>query len=234
MNTYHQELLAQIKKHAGNGNKWTISDSYFGSGHFHYQLSVPLKRTIAKTFANAHKDIFLQELTTLISLLFEAKSYEEKTIAGLLLGYFPKQRKALDIYCIDTWLEELNGWAEIDTLCQSNFTAREMLDRWDEWDQLIIKLSKSENISRRRASLVLLTQPVGQSNDERIITLSFAMIDQLKHEKDILITKAISWLLRSMIKQHKAQVAAYITKNKDVLPKVALRETTRKLATGRK
>ncbi|MBI2314815.1 DNA alkylation repair protein [Candidatus Daviesbacteria bacterium] len=32
--------------------------------------------------------------------------------------------------------------------------------------------------------------------------LAFENIDKLKAEKDVLITKAISWVLRSLIKNH--------------------------------
>ena len=54
------------------------------------------------------------------------------------------------------------------------------------------------------------------------------------HEKDILITKAISWLLRSLVKYHKNEVDQVIEQNKETLPKIAIRETKRKIETGRK
>jgi 3-methyladenine DNA glycosylase AlkD len=75
---------------------------------------------------------------------------------------------------------------------------------------------------------------VSQSANEEFADLAFTLINRLKHEKDILITKAISWLLRAMIKNHKSKVAAYLQKNYDKLPKIAARETKRKLETGRK
>ena len=59
-------------------------------------------------------------------------------------------------------------------------------------------------------------------------------IENIKHEKDILITKAISWLLREMTKNHKRLTGNYLKQNKDSLPGIAVRETTRKLETGRK
>jgi len=90
------------------------------------------------------------------------------------------------------------------------------------------------NPSRRRASLVLLTKSVRGSNDARLSKLAFKNIDLLKGEKDILITKAVSWLLRSLIKNHRVEVVDYINKNRQILPKIAIRETERKLKTGRK
>ena len=65
--------------------------------------------------------------------------------------------------------------------------------------------------------------------EKHIIKLS-----QLKGDKDILITKAISWLLRDLIKHHREQVVYYLDKNSDNLPKIAIRETKNKLITGKK
>jgi len=49
-----------------------------------------------------------------------------------------------------------------------------------------------------------------------------------------MITKAISWILRAMITYHKDDVRSYLKENLATLPKIAIREVTRKLETGRK
>ena len=49
-----------------------------------------------------------------------------------------------------------------------------------------------------------------------------------------MITKAISWLLRSMIRHYKNEVSDYVNAQADTLPKIAVRETLVKLKTGRK
>jgi 3-methyladenine DNA glycosylase AlkD len=87
---------------------------------------------------------------------------------------------------------------------------------------------------KRRASLVLLTRPLRESDDPRLARLAFAIIGRLKHEKDILVTKAVSWLLRALIKYHRREVEAYLEDNMDTLPKIAVRETRNKLQSGRK
>ena len=53
-------------------------------------------------------------------------------------------------------------------------------------------------------------------------------------EKEVLITKAVSWLLRSMIKYYRNEVTDYLNENKESLPKIAVREVSIKLETGRK
>jgi 3-methyladenine DNA glycosylase AlkD len=70
--------------------------------------------------------------------------------------------------------------------------------------------------------------------DEDMSSVAFKCIERLKSEKHVMITKAISWLLRSMIKHYRKEVTDYLKKNSDTLPKIAVRETTRKLETGKK
>ncbi len=114
-------------------------------------------------------------------------------------------------------------WCEVDSLCQSTFIADEVLKRWKEWGKLLKRFVKSENISKRRASIVLLVKACRESDDSRLSDLLFENIEKLKQEKDILITKAVSWGLRELIKNHKNEVAKYLNENIDSLPKIAIR-----------
>lgn len=234
MHKYHQDILGEIKRSAGKGTKHSWDSNYLGSKDFHYNISNPIKRQIIKNWITNHQDLSLAEFTRLLDSLYKGKSYEEKTMAGYLLGYLPKFRKQIDIKLLDGWLDYLNGWAEIDTTCQGNFTVEELLSNWTKWEKFIKKLSEDKNINKRRASLVLLTGPVSHTDDKKISGLAFEIIDILKSEKDILITKAISWLLRDLTKLHKKALEDYLRKNEKSLPKIAIREVKRKLLTGRK
>lgn len=234
MNIFHKELLSEIRKHAGEKTTQSASNNYLGSGHYYYSISVPVKRKIVKNWLRAHKDITVIELTELIDSLILGKSYEEKTIAGLLIGYLPKQRKSIKLSQLEHWLNYTVGWAEVDTFCQSNFSAKELSSNWNEWKSLINKLSKDKNINKKRAALVLLTDPISEYSSNNLSNLAFQTIDVLKTEKSVLITKAISWLLRSMIRNYRQKVSEYLNENADYLPKIAIRETKRKLLTGKK
>ena len=70
--------------------------------------------------------------------------------------------------------------------------------------------------------------------DEEVADTALENIELLKHEKEILITKAISWVLRSMIRHHREKVAEYLEENAATLPAIAVRETRTKLSTGKK
>src|SRR5690348_14273170 len=101
MNSLHQKLLADIQKYAGKGTTQSASDSYLSSGHFYYSVSVPIRRKIAKDFAQAYKDIDVSQLLELLNSLIKGKSHEEITLVGTLLDYFPKQRQQIDPNTLD-------------------------------------------------------------------------------------------------------------------------------------
>jgi len=166
--------------------------------------------------------------------LFRGEAYEEKTLAALLMQASARARRAATPAMVDRWLDHLQGWAEIDSLCASVFGPEQMGADWLAWRALIERLAGDANINRRRAALVLLCMPTRKSGDPRFRDLAFELVERLKREKPILITKAVSWLLRSMAAQHRAAVAAYLEANAASLPAIAVRETRVKLATGTK
>lgn len=235
-NKYHLEFLKELEKHAGKGTKHQKErdKSYIGTKKFSYSIQSPIKRQIVKEWIRKHPKLSYPEYVELLSSLYNGRSHDELSVAGKLLEFLPRMRKQLNPHLLNKWLNRVKGWAEVDSICQSNFSAEEMLSNWHEWWSLIAKLRSSDNVHKKRASLVLLTSPVRKSNDSRLSELAFANIEKLKTEKDILITKSISWLLRELIKNHREEVRKYLNKKKDDLPKVAVRETTRKLLTGRK
>jgi 3-methyladenine DNA glycosylase AlkD len=180
-------------------------------------------------------DLSDTEFFELIDNLYsKAKTFEEVDLAAKLIGIKKDYRKNIKLEGLGQWLTYTCGWAECDTLCQSNFTAEEILGRWSEWKKFLLKLNKSKNIQQRRASLVLLCKALRHSEEEKVVNLAIDLIDNLKQEKEILITKAVSWVLRSMYKNHKENLAKYLNKNKDSLPKIAYREALNKVLTGKK
>lgn len=232
MHADHKHVLNVIRKAGKPGG--ALGESYLGSKHKFYNVTVPLRRKIAKDWLRARKGIAPRDFFAVLNSLFKGASHEEKTVAALLLAYANDMRAQVRPKDIDGWLTHLDGWAEIDGLCQNVFKAEEMLADWPAWKKLIEKLVRDKDINKRRASLVLLVGPTHYSDDARFRDLAFANIERLKGEKEILITKAVSWLLRSMTTRHAKEVARYLAANTDSLPAIALRETRKKLETGTK
>jgi len=85
---------------------------------------------VAKAWLKENRDIPDGEFLALLDCLFHGKSYEEKVLASILLGCTRAQRSAIGPKQLNARLDHLVGWAEIDSLCASSFTADEMLPDW--------------------------------------------------------------------------------------------------------
>ncbi len=236
MSDIYKQVLAELNRLPGGngkeGGSWV--QKYLGSNKPTKCIKTDVIIGIAKKIVKEN-NFSGEDLTKLLDQLYsKAKTYEEVALAASLLSVSPKLKQEINPEKLDKWLESTCGWAECDALCQSNFTAEVMLPKWNVWKKLLTKFSKDKNIQKRRASLVLLTKAVRTSPDNIFSDLAFNNIDRLKGEKEILITKAVSWMLRSLIKNHKSEVIGYLRKNRDTLPKIAVKEVETKLATGRK
>ncbi|MEY4929699.1 MAG: hypothetical protein RI909_423 [Bacteroidota bacterium] len=181
----------------------------------------------------AHRELTASKFSLVLTSLVKGASSTEKTMVGILLDYSSLDQRKFNPKLFGSWLNYLEGWAEVDSLCTGRYSDSEILSQWKIWKPLLIQFSKSNNIHQRRASLVLLCSPLRHSNDERLASMALQNVQQLKHEKEILITKAISWVLRSMVKHHRGVVKDFM-KQESGLPAIAVRETMRVLETGRK
>ena len=234
MNKFHRDILNLIKENSGTPTQHTFLDSYLGNDHPRYPINVPTLRLIAKEWSKTYRTLSATEFQKIVDSLIHGKSATEKNMAGILLDLSTKAQRKFDPSCFEKWLDQLIGWAEIDSVCTGAYPTTEIPANWKVWNSLLIKFSKSKNINKRRASLVLLCSPMRKAADERLAAMAFANIDRLKHGTEILITKAISWLRRSMIKNHRKEVIDYLKANQESLPKIAVRETQKVLDTGKK
>ncbi len=234
MNPLHHEIASDIKQQAAKEGLRLDKqgDRYVGTTKPSYPLKAAVTGAIARAWIARHPELTPREYRDLLSSLSHGETHNEFAFVGVLLGARPRLRQTLEPKLLEGWLDRAEGWAEVDSICQSAFTAQELLSNWQAWKRTLVSLCKSRNVHKRRASLVLLTRPVRESDDARLAELAFANIERLKHEKDILITKAISWLLRELVKHHRADVERYLLDCADTLPKLAVRETRYKLEGG--
>ena len=234
MNPQHRFLLEQFQNTKPGRGQTAQRPEHLGTQRRWYGLKNEQRRRIMLDFIAANRDLCYEDWLALIDSLYKGGSYEERCAPQTLLVKFPRYRRKLPLEQLDAWLGLLEGWAEVDSSCQSVFTAEDLLTNWQDWRDLLESLAGDDNINKRRAALVLLTAPITQSADEGILNLSLALIDRLKAEKDKRVAKAISWLLRKGVKQHRDAISDYVARKADSLPAIAVRETRRKLATGKK
>ncbi|HPT65679.1 MAG TPA: DNA alkylation repair protein [Candidatus Woesebacteria bacterium] len=233
-NPVHLQIIEDISQMNSNPNKIDWVKNYLGTNKIYHGFSTKQIVDLAKKIVKKNNLDEDKTINLLNSLYQNGTTYTEIALAALILSNSPKVLKNFDPKNLDLWLNYTCGWAENDILCQSNFTSEILLNNWPSWQKILKEFNQSTNINKRRASLVLLTKSLRQSDDSRLSKLAFQQIENLKSEKEILITKAVSWLLRSLVAFHKDELLDYLAKNKDSLPKIAYREALTKATTGRK
>lgn len=229
---HHHLILREIKKRSGKPTQHTFLDNYLGNSHPRFPISNPELRSIASEFMRNHADLSAKELAELVTNLIHAKSGTEKMMGGILLDYSKLPQRKFNPDVFDDWLEYLEGWAEIDILCTGKYSRTEIPGQWNAWKPLLKRFSKSKMVGKRRASLVLMCSPLRYTHNAAMGRFAFENIIRLSGERDVLITKAVSWLLRSMIKLYRSEVEAFIGEQQASLPAIAVRETRIKLSTG--
>lgn len=233
----HRELVSGLRLLAGHGLLRPNRPDRAGdhtSGRPFYRISVPDQRRLARQWLAAHRSRSPEQIYRTVQSLLAGLSYEERTLGCMILKEHREVRAQVSPGQVVAWLDDLRGWAEVDSLCQSVFPADELLASWAAWRAAILVLSKSENVNKRRASLVLLTGPVGHSSDARLVKLAITVVDQVRADRNPLITKAVSWLLRALTRNHSKAVSEYLARHASDLAPIALRETRTKLNTGTK
>ena len=234
MNPHHREILQRIQATPPGRGQTSQRPEHLGTARHWYGLTNAQRRRILLDFAAANRSLPYADWRDLIDALYHGDSYEERCAPQTLFLKYPQHRRALPLPQLDAWLACLDGWAEVDSTCQTVFHATDLLADWAGWAACLRALAADANVNKRRAALVLLTAPVTQSDDARLLSLSLELIGALQSDKDKRITKAVSWLLRKAIKHHRAAIAEYVEAHAGSLPASAVRETRRKLLTGKK
>lgn len=163
----HAGLVAQLRAAGTTYSGGDQNDSYTGSGHPFFCVSVPNLRRIARAWLAAHRRDPDTDVLAMTDRLFGGEAYEEKVVAAIMLQTTARIQAGVTPPMVDRWLDDLNGWAEVDSLCAGPFWAETLAGDWPAWRSLIEQLAGDANINKRRAALVLLTAPTRRSDDPR-------------------------------------------------------------------
>jgi len=227
-----RKLLREIEARADPHYERVVQKSVPSSLRV-YGLRVWEIRKIIKAWRREHRDVSFPSLLALVQQLWERESREERMLALELLQHYPHIIPLLSWEQLDRWRQDIDNWELTDVL------GREVLGPWvaaepDGREERLWDLLQDEDVWSRRLGLVGAiglnrARPGADSS-----TLTLAMVDEIKHEGEARITKAVSWALRDLAKTYPAEASAYLHKNEAILARHVTREVRNKLETGRK
>ncbi|HUW94931.1 MAG TPA: DNA alkylation repair protein [Anaerolineae bacterium] len=227
-----RKLLREIEARADPHYEQVVQKSVPSSLRV-YGLRVWEIRQIIRAWRREHRDVSLGDLLPLVQQLWKGESREERMVALELLQHYPHVIPLLTWEQLARWRQDIDNWELTDVL------GREVLGPWvaaepDGRERHLWDLLREQDVWSRRLGLV---GRIGQNRAHPRAdssTLTLAMVDEVKHERDARITKAVSWALRDLTKSHPALVSVYLDGNEGVLARHVTREVRNKLETGRK
>ncbi len=228
-----QHLLAQFTQSVDPKYQAAMAGTVAPTGSRVYGVRVPRLREIARGWWRDHKDISREDLLALVEALWAGGSREERQLVIFLLERFKRWIPTLTWADFDRWRHDLDNWETTDGMAQWVF-GRWLLANPDARLHHLRNLIADEDVWSRRLALIATVWLNRGRKDLSFPDLTLELVDQVKDERHPMITKAVSWALRGLIKKHPQRVAAYLGANREMLAPHAVREVDNKLRTGPK
>jgi 3-methyladenine DNA glycosylase AlkD len=130
-----------------------------------------------------------------------------------------------DFEVFEHWLNTyVSNWAECDTLC--NHTVGTFVEKYPQHVEKLKEWTQSQNRWLKRGAAVTLILPARKG---LFLDDVLEIADKLLLDGDDLVQKGYGWMLKEASKKHQQQVFEYVIKNKETMPRTALRYAIEKM-----
>jgi 3-methyladenine DNA glycosylase AlkD len=186
-----------------------------------YGVKTVVVRKIAKRYWSEVKLFNKAEIFSLCEELFKSDYTEEAFMASFWLENLVEQLEPSDLKVLKKWIAlYVNNWAKCDTLC--NHTVGSLIEKYPESVNEMKSWAKSENRWLKRAAAVSLIIPAKKG---KFLQDIFEISDLLLSSEDDMVQKGFGWLLKEAGRKHSKEVLNYVQKNRNTMPRTALRYT---------
>jgi 3-methyladenine DNA glycosylase AlkD len=222
------DIILNIRKELAQNSDQKTRESgkrFFKEAVKMYGVKTATVLKICKAYFNQIKNRSKAEIFGLCEILWQSGYLDESFIAcewsyALREKYEPK-----DFKLFESWINgHISNWASCDTLC--NHTMGAFLEMYPEYLPQLKTWAKSKNRWTRRASAVSLIVPAKRGNFLKEV---FEISDILLLDQDDMVQKGYGWLLKVASQAHEKEVFDYVMKNKNKMPRTALRYAIEKM-----
>jgi 3-methyladenine DNA glycosylase AlkD len=180
---------------------------------------------IAKESFKEIKEKEKNEIFEMCEELWQSGYLEESFVACNWSFALHKKFEKKDFKIFEKWIEKyISNWASCDTFC--NHTMGEFLEMYPEFLAKLKKWAKSKNKWVRRASAVSLIVPARKG---KFLKDVFEISDILLQDKEDMVQKGYGWMLKVASQAYQKEVFDYVMKNKEKMPRTALRYAIEKM-----
>ena len=195
------------------------------------ELSATPLRGLRRRFSKEIRAWPAGAVLSLADALLVERTWPRRFLAYELLNKHKAALGSLGLRDLERLGEGLGSWGDVDM-----FAVYLSGPAWREWqvaDADIESWAESDDRWWRRAAVVstvpLNSKARGGFGD---VARTLAICDRLKHDRDDMVVKAISWALRELAKRDPDAVRDFLEEHADHLAARVRREVTNKLTTG--
>jgi 3-methyladenine DNA glycosylase AlkD len=205
------EVVEQLEKLAQSESSeervaW-YKQQHKGSELKYYGIKTLQIRKLIREHSARFRQLDLQERFDLATMFYKSRFFEQSTIgdAPLELGDENITPDAFD--SLDEVVGHFNNWASVDRICL-HVVQPLLLKYPEETLKLLQKWNRSENMWKRRASIVAFVWKIGSSGEFTDEALN--LCENLIWDKEELVLKGVGWALRDNMQGARKRVIEYV------------------------
>jgi 3-methyladenine DNA glycosylase AlkD len=203
----YSEIVEELQKRA---NPKIASDYRFFhkvAGFKSYGIRAPEFRELFKPYRSALKQLSFREKLKLVRMLFKSGFIEQETFGITVLSYGAREMEPADLGLLDEIAGYLNNWGATDYF---SLSVMQPLLRTcpNETMRLLRRWNKSENLWKRRASVVVFTRKIGLSG--KFTDQALELCGNLVWDKEDMVRKGVGWALKDVMRGDKKRVLEYV------------------------
>lgn len=218
-------LQKELERNADKQFREKIRDYFKMDVSKYLGVRLPLVRKIANKHFKQISELDIDQVLQICDKLLESRIYEHKVIAFHWSFKCKKQFQSKHFKILEGWLKTyVDDWSDCDDLCTHSLGY--LVFRYPQFLVNVKRWAPSKNRWMRRASAVTLIYSArkGTHLDKIFNTANILLLD-----KDDLVQKGYGWMLKEASKIFTEEVFEFVIKNKDRMPRTALRYAIEKM-----
>ena len=220
------QVVRSLLEKSANAKHAAFHKEYHKSSKKFYGLRAKQMTDISKSVFPVKIKIPKVEVLRLIKELWASDWFEEQAIGLLLLERFAKVLAPNDLPYVKKMIGECEGWGHLDWVATKMLGAL-ALNYGEQIYPKVRTWTKSKHLWTRRASILIHVLPARKKKLNAEYALS--TFEELLHEKEFFIRKAIGWTLREISKYYPEVTFEFLKEHKKDASGLTLREGARRL-----
>jgi 3-methyladenine DNA glycosylase AlkD len=167
-----------------------------------------------------------EEVMLLARELWESEWFEEQAIGIMLLERYVKEFTPTDLPYFKRIVGECEGWAMLDWI-STHILGIMAMNYGDPIYKKVRTWTKSKHLWTRRAAILIHCAPARKQK----LRAEYALptFEELLHEKEFFIRKAIGWALREIARHYPEITFEFLKEHKNEASGLTMREGARRL-----